>query len=585
MNADFARSIAALAAEPELALLLKVTFTLALGLAAVSLLSRARASVRHLLAAATFAAVLAIPLVETAGPAVTVEVPVVPPAVAPAGSPAAETPSVVASRPASPVRRAAVWWSIGETLRGVWLLGGLFAFSLLAFDLWKLYRIRRKSTPTLELDGPTRELAAQIGITREVDVLLHEGVGGPLTCGLLRPAIILPADAPGWKRDDLTRALRHELEHIRRVDWPVQLVARVVCSVYWFHPLAWAAWRALCLNAERACDDAVLQSTEPADYADQLVSLARRQAGAPAGAVLGMASRRDLSVRVTALLDGAQRRGRVDLRAAVCVVALAVVAIAAIGPVRAIAQELEGDEDRRRSPLAEALYEASAGGRIDEIETLLSRGADVNSVVRGDGTPLLGAARRGHIDAVQFLLDRGADPNVTVGGDGSPLIGAAANGYGEVIALLLDRGADPNLSVQFDGSPLIVAAAEGYNGVVRQLLDRGADPNLGVEFDGNPLIVAARNGHLETVEILLDRGARIAEVVPHDENAMISASAAGRLAVVKYLVSRGADVNSRAWAPGSNDRPGEWRTPLSMARRHKHEAVVEYLLSAGAAEE
>jgi ankyrin repeat protein len=108
---------------------------------------------------------------------------------------------------------------------------------------------------------------------------------------------------------------------------------------------------------------------------------------------------------------------------------------------------------------------------------------------------------------------------------------------------------------------------------------------MAVPGDGNPLIMAAREGHKEVVALLLDRGANINQVVPEDENALIQASAEGELEVVQLLIARGADVNARAWAEGALERPnGEWRTPLSMARKGQHQAVINILMAAGAKE-
>jgi len=74
-------------------------------------------------------------------------------------------------------------------------------------------------------------------------------------------------------------------------------------------------------------------------------------------------------------------------------------------------------------------------------------------------------------------------------------------------------------------------------------------------------------------------------VVPGDENALIQASAGGHLSAVRLLVERGADVNMRVWADQSGPgRTGEWRTPLSQARRGGHAAIVAFLLSAGASQ-
>ena len=66
----------------------------------------------------------------------------------------------------------------------------------------------------------------------------------------------------------------------------------------------------------------------------------------------------------------------------------------------------------------------------------------MNAALRGDGSPLIGAARRGSLEAVRLLLDRGADPNMPVRGDGNALIVASRAGHADVVKLLLDRGAD-----------------------------------------------------------------------------------------------------------------------------------------------
>ena len=87
-------------------------------------------------------------------------------------------------------------------------------------------------------------------------------------------------------------------------------LARAVCAAYWFHPLVWIAWPQFTLEAERACDDAVLARSDAAAYADQLVGLAQRLSSAAKWPLPAMANRADLSTRVRAVLDTRQRRGR-----------------------------------------------------------------------------------------------------------------------------------------------------------------------------------------------------------------------------------------------------------------------------------
>jgi hypothetical protein len=254
-------------------------------------------------------------------------------------------------------------------------------------------------------------------------VLLHEEILAPLTYGIWRPAILFPSEAREWNQADLRRAIVHELEHIRRADWAVQLMARAICAFYWFHPLVWVAFKWLSVEAERASDDAVVRSAESTEYAEQLVLLAGRLSKAHSQPALGLANSNALSTRVSALLDGSQRRGRASLMMAASALGVAVLVVVAIAPVRAVAlsrkqtiapaQEsgprIRPTKERISLALDRAVVEAAADGDVEAIDELLRAGANVNCSTDGDGSPLIRAAREGRFDAVRLLLDRGAD--------------------------------------------------------------------------------------------------------------------------------------------------------------------------------
>lgn len=527
MKSRFAE-IALTLSRVELSILIKATLLMVFGLAAVGIARHARASTRHLLLATTFATLLMLPIAIVAGPRLAVEIPAAQfsNSVGATGfTPSSEGVTQVATNKLAPVNLGNSSWSmppLATVLRGIWL-AGVFLFTIpLAVDFWRVRRLLQNGLPSLRLSDLTKAIANERGVRRHIKVLLHEDVRAPLTCGVWRPVIMMPADADEWTEDNLRRALVHELEHVRRGDWLTQLVSRTVCLFYWFHPLVWVGWRWLRLEAERACDDAVVQTAEHTEYAEQLVMLSRQLSTYRAHSVLGMANRSDLSKRVLALLDKSQRRGPTSLRTVTSVMLIATLAVVSLGSLRAVASnqtQISNVAKTDSSPVDRALVEAADEGSIAEINRLLEAGANVNCIVEGDGTPLIAAARNGHLSAVALLLDRGADPNLQVRGD------------------------------------------------------------------GNPIIMAAREGHAEIVELLLSRGANINHVVPGDENALIQASGEGHLAVVKLLVGRGADVNVRVWeGPGGTRTSGEWRTPLNRARKGGHTEVINYLLSVGARE-
>jgi beta-lactamase regulating signal transducer with metallopeptidase domain len=467
-------------------ILIQTTGILALALVTAALSRRARASVRHLVLASAFIAVLVLPVLPRISIRSAVRIPV-------HVSMEKSAPSVPQASPAAPPSPLRIPWDV--VLRATWFSGIAIFFAWLAIDLLRLYRLRRDGLPCPELSS------------EGIEVVIHEKVSAPLTFGVLRPSIILPASARGWAEADVRHALVHEMEHIARRDWPLLLLVEAACAVYWFNPLVWMARRRLCLEAELACDDAVLREHEPSGYARQLVALAEEMSNPRAELALGMAKRSDLSIRVTALLDSSRRRGGAGMRAKLFAAAATAVVLLSLAPTRAVAEASAGDS---------TLLQAAQQGDVAAITSLLNSGAHVNGSISGDGSPLIAAARAGQSQAVRLLLDRGGDPNMAVRGDGSPLIAAAASGRADIVSLLLDRGA------------------------------------------------------------------WIDQMVPDDENALIQASGGGHLDVVRLLVARGANPNARAWANAGINRPGEWRTPLSMALKGRHDDVAAFLRASGA---
>jgi TonB family protein len=337
-----ARMILAIAASSELSLLAKATIVAALALAVVQLAGRTRAAVRAVLLASLFGALLILPVAAMVMPSITVEIPtsnvlesMVQLSQTIDGALAGFAPAAIASGP-SFARSQMVSSSRVRLLRVAWA-GGVALFCLpMVAALWRVRRLRRGSLPWPEGQALVGALAAEAGLRRSVDLVMHDGVPAPMTYGFLRPVIVLPSAAAQWSVEHLRQSLVHEVEHICRADWPIHLAARVACAVYWFHPLVWTAWRRLRLESERACDDAVLRRGDRTAYADQLVALARRLSHGAAEPLLSMANRSDLSARISSLLDNGRPRGRAGLSATAAVVGVAAVIVLGVSPLRAV---------------------------------------------------------------------------------------------------------------------------------------------------------------------------------------------------------------------------------------------------------
>ncbi len=361
----------------------KATLIAAMALAGVRLASRSRAALRHALLAAAFAVLLALPLVSIFAPPIHIAVPAATQSQDEASTfPYSAEPQPTADNAAQNQAGGAAmsrWadaiisdlWAIGNAvpisnvLFALWIVGAMGFLLPVVIGLWQVRTLRRTALPWRRGQSLVAPLIGDIGIPRHVEVLLHESVAGPMTCGILHPVILLSRDAETWSDEDLSRAIAHELEHVRRFDWLTHCAARIACTLYWFHPLVWVVWRKLTLEAERSCDDAVLSRSEPTAYAEQLVALARQLSAAPKSPLLAMASRSDLASRVTAVLDARQRRGRTGGFAVALACVGAVLLIVALSPLRMIAAEPQtASQPAATQQAGPHDWEKAAGGKM-----------------------------------------------------------------------------------------------------------------------------------------------------------------------------------------------------------------------------
>ena len=303
---------------------------------------RAPAALRHLLFTAAFGILLVLPVTAMLVPALDVEVPVTQLAFTTAPA----TPSIPRFNggarafprdrrpaPTSPPHSL----PIADVLTGIWLLGSAVSLLPIVIGSLQLWRLRQKALPWPRGQQLVETLAAGRAMGRQARVLVSEAVTGPVTCGAFTPAVLFPEDAAAWDNSSLRRAFIHELEHVRRWDWMTNSVTRVLCAVYWFHPLVWMSWRQLTLEAERACDDAAITHDDPSAYASLLVRVASRAEGGRR--LLAMANRGDLTRRVDAILDRTQARRRVGRGSALAAVSVAGAVAVGISAVRVTATQ------------------------------------------------------------------------------------------------------------------------------------------------------------------------------------------------------------------------------------------------------
>jgi Zn-dependent protease with chaperone function len=186
---------------------------------------------------------------------------------------------------------------LAGVLLGIWAIGAALLLTRLAIG-WATARRWVAEAKPIESRVWSESLASLVG-GRGVELRSSLAIAGPVTVGVVRPVILVPAAMLDIPDDQRRSLLAHELAHVARADCALLLAGGVVRAIDWIDPLAWLALRRLREQAENAADDAVLGAgVTSSSYAAQLVGLARAR-------LLGGAGLRE---RVVAILDVERRR-------------------------------------------------------------------------------------------------------------------------------------------------------------------------------------------------------------------------------------------------------------------------------------
>lgn len=302
-------------------LTVKTSLILALGMLAALALRRRSAAVRHWVLASALFCAAAAPLVALLTPSWSLPASSVPasgggPVVDVSFSPVAGSNAATPNPPVPAASPSTVRTFIRASVLPVWWLGVAVNLALLLIGMVRLTRLRSaRCIVDPSITASLEQTCALLGLRRRVTLVRSPRRAVIVTWGLARPKIVLPADVDRWPRERLDVVLAHEVAHITRGDWLVQMAAEVCKAVYWFNPLFWVACSRLRYESERACDDAVMNMGVASHmYATELLEIARsfgrhRHVWFPAPAMAARPS--NLERRVRAMLTARLDRGPV----------------------------------------------------------------------------------------------------------------------------------------------------------------------------------------------------------------------------------------------------------------------------------
>lgn len=143
----------------------------------------------------------------------------------------------------------------------IWLIGAAIFAIRFAGGFFHVQRLRNRNTapvPT-QVQATLARLQDQLGIRRAVTLLQSSSVDTPMVIGALKPVILLPMGLlSGLTTEQVECVLAHELAHIRRWDYLVNILQSIVEIVLFFHPATWWVSKMVREERENCCDEVVL---------------------------------------------------------------------------------------------------------------------------------------------------------------------------------------------------------------------------------------------------------------------------------------------------------------------------------------
>ncbi len=188
-----------------------------------------------------------------------------------------------------------------------YVIGLVLMLARLSAGIFQLFSL--KNSKTFQPDTALIELLTtqtkRIQLNRSVKLLISAKAQVPMVVGFIKPVILMPLAAVAQlDSKQLETILLHELAHIKRHDYFINMLQTIVETILFFNPFVWIISSITRREREHSCDDLVVyHTTEPISYASALVALAARRPAAPLIVVAATGQSNQLFNRIQRIME------------------------------------------------------------------------------------------------------------------------------------------------------------------------------------------------------------------------------------------------------------------------------------------
>ena len=263
-----------------------------------------------------------------------------------------------------------------------WALGFAILSLRYAFAFGRVQQLRSSgvSAPSAHWQKQFARLLRQSGLPQNVKLLISSNVSGPMTLGFFKPIVLVPMSfLSGLPADEVEAVLMHELAHIRRHDYALNLIQTAIKTILFFHPAIHIISRWADQDREQACDDlAVSQGRDPLALIRGLATLRLQSGPALTMAANGNGKDTPLMTRLSRLAGHTPSKSLPKARPEYIV--MSVLSMLLIGSVY-----LGSSSSANAHPVPEEYEHAKADKQNYRFETKRLNGRNVTVKVTEDG--------------------------------------------------------------------------------------------------------------------------------------------------------------------------------------------------------